>query len=284
MMPSSNVQMKIMQRINLAAKALLSKDGRSVPAGRNLTVFPDDVFITSYPKSGNTWVRFLVSNLVWSDSAPTDFFSMGERTPDIYWHTDSIMKSLPRPRFIKSHEYFDPRYPKVIYIIRDVRAVFVSYYDFLIRFGTITSNVSLNEFAKTFLRGGIDKYASWRENVLSWVRMRGEDHDRFCLIRYEDLKLKPKEALEKIVSFLKIERSELQIKTAIEMSTFTKMRELEEGIFKQGSKKPIEKDRTDIPVVRSGRINGWQEILDPKILGMIKVDCFDLLLELGYEW
>ena len=276
--------MKIQERIKLASNIIFGRKGRSIPAGRNLTVFPDDVFITSYPKSGNTWVRFLVSNLVWSDSAPTDFFSMGERTPDIYWHTDSIMKSLPRPRFIKSHEYFDPRYPKVIYIIRDVRAVFVSYYDFLIRYGTITSNVSLNEFAKTFLRGGIDKYASWRENVLSWVRMRGEDHDRFCLIRYEDLKLKPKETLGKIASFLKIERSELQIKTAIEMSTFTKMRELEERSFKQGSKKPIEKDRTDISVVRSGRINGWQEILDPKILGMIKVDCFDLLLELGYEW
>ena len=33
--------------------------------GRNLDVWPDDVFILSYPKSGNTWTRFLIANLVY---------------------------------------------------------------------------------------------------------------------------------------------------------------------------------------------------------------------------
>ena len=33
--------------------------------GRNLRVFPDDVYIVSYPKSGNTWTRFLIANLIY---------------------------------------------------------------------------------------------------------------------------------------------------------------------------------------------------------------------------
>jgi len=33
-------------------------------------------------------------------------------------------------RIIKSHEYFDPRSKKVIYIVRDPRDVALSYYDF----------------------------------------------------------------------------------------------------------------------------------------------------------
>src|SRR6266567_6631593 len=32
--------------------------------GRNMAVFPDDTFLVSYPKSGNTWARFLIANLV----------------------------------------------------------------------------------------------------------------------------------------------------------------------------------------------------------------------------
>ena len=37
---------------------------RSDIAGRDLRVFPDDAFIASYPRSGNTWTRFLMANLI----------------------------------------------------------------------------------------------------------------------------------------------------------------------------------------------------------------------------
>ncbi len=37
--------------------------GRNAP-GRSFTIFEDDAFITSYPRSGNTWTRFLVANLM----------------------------------------------------------------------------------------------------------------------------------------------------------------------------------------------------------------------------
>ena len=33
--------------------------GRQI-AGRGLTIFPDDIFLVSYPRSGNTWARFLL--------------------------------------------------------------------------------------------------------------------------------------------------------------------------------------------------------------------------------
>ena len=37
---------------------------RKLRVERDITIFPDDVFLTSYPRSGNTWTRFLVGNLV----------------------------------------------------------------------------------------------------------------------------------------------------------------------------------------------------------------------------
>ncbi len=47
--------------------------------GRNLLVYPDDVFIVSYPKSGNTWTRFLIANLLHPE-IQTDFGNINAST------------------------------------------------------------------------------------------------------------------------------------------------------------------------------------------------------------
>src|SRR5207245_11780408 len=70
------------------------------PAGRALTVFPDDIFIVSYPRSGNTWTRFLIGNLVYHDD-PVTFANVEARIPEIYLFPDRILRSLPRPRILK---------------------------------------------------------------------------------------------------------------------------------------------------------------------------------------
>ena len=49
--------------------------------GRNLRVFPDDVFLVSYPKSGNTWTRFLIANLIYPEKHP-DFANINVLVPD----------------------------------------------------------------------------------------------------------------------------------------------------------------------------------------------------------
>src|SRR4051794_3610937 len=88
------------------------------PAGRRLTVLPDDIFIVSYPRSGNTWTRFLIGNLL-SPNSPVTFANVESRIPEIYLCTDQQLRELAKPRIMKSHEYFDPRYKKIIYLVRD---------------------------------------------------------------------------------------------------------------------------------------------------------------------
>src|ERR1035438_2079637 len=76
--------------------------GRQI-AGRGLTVFPDDIFLVSYPRSGNTWTRFLLGNLI-NQSDPVRFSNVESRIPEIYFNRDRFLRQLPRPRMLKSHE------------------------------------------------------------------------------------------------------------------------------------------------------------------------------------
>lgn len=66
-------------------------------AGRQYTPFSDDVCLVAYPKSGNTWLRFLVGNLVHSED-PVTFANIESFVPSIYHNPDRILRRIPRPR------------------------------------------------------------------------------------------------------------------------------------------------------------------------------------------
>src|SRR5512135_2277356 len=94
---------------------------RGTVRGRDIEVRMHDLFLVSYPKSVNTWLRFILANLMHPDMSVT-FSNIEQLAPDIYQHSSNELKGVRDPRALKSHEYFDPRYKKVIYIVRDPRA------------------------------------------------------------------------------------------------------------------------------------------------------------------
>ena len=153
--------------------------------GRNLEVFPDDVFIVSYPKSGNTWTRFLIANLVYSDKSP-DFRNINELIPDPEALSKRHLAKVSRPRIIKTHQYFHPSYRKIIFVVRDPRDVAVSLYYFQKK-----SRVYADEFP---IDQHVKRFVFQREPALRFVGReccqlavtRGNDSE-FLLLRYEDI-------------------------------------------------------------------------------------------------
>src|SRR5580693_5329574 len=205
--------------------------GRQI-AGRGVTVFPDDVFLVSYPRSGNTWVRFLLGNLICPND-PVTFSNIESRIPEIYFNHDRFLRELPRPRILKSHECFQPHYPNVIYIVRDPRDVAVSCFHHNVKARNIPDSYPMTSFVPRFLAGEFDrKFGSWRDNVLSWTTLR-QNEARFLLLRYEDLKASPDRSLINIVAFLErcsfrnIISSPAALQQAIERSSPERMRALE---------------------------------------------------------
>ncbi|HUM05565.1 MAG TPA: sulfotransferase domain-containing protein [Terriglobales bacterium] len=250
-------------------------------AGRNLAVFPDDTFIVSYPRSGNTWTRFLVANLVYPNQAVT-FANIEQLIPDSEAMSSRYVKRIPRPRIIKSHQYFDPRYGKIIYIVRDPRDVALSYYDFARKYRQIENDYPLTSFASDFVAGRLSSsdWGTWGENVASWLYTRGSQ-PQFLLLRYEDMLRDTEAELGKISRLLGMEATPERLRTAIERSSAERMRRLEAD---QGDQWVSTKNkRSDIPFVRTASSGLWKEKLPASSALEIESAWGPLMRELGYS-
>ena len=255
-------------------------------AGRNLTVYEDDVFLTSYPRSGNTWTRFLIGNLIYQDE-PVTFLNIEARVPEIYFNSDHRMRGLPRPRILKSHECFQPFYPNVIYIVRDPRDVAVSFYHHNLKAGNIAEQYPMDDFVLRFLAAEFDRrWGSWADHVQSWLLMRQNDPG-FILLRYEDMKRDSEQQLLRIADFLRqrslhnIDSSPEKLRQAIELSSPERMRKLEK---EQGGNWVLTKStRSDKPFVRSATAGKWKSILSPASVMAIETAWGPVMRQLGYE-
>lgn len=247
--------------------------------GRNIDVFDDDLYIVSYPKSGNTWVRFMLGNLLSQTDAVT-FSNLEQKVPDIYQNPARLLTRLARPRILKSHEYLDPRYRKVIYIVRDPRDVAVSYYHYLIKMRVIAEGYPIMDYIDRFIGGRLDTFGSWRDHVGGWIGARLGRID-FLLVYYEAMLDNPGQELRKISAFLGHSANDEQIAAAVAMSSFERMRMLEQK--EAGQWIAVESGRVDKPFVRKGQSGGWKTELPVEAVAKIESVWSDLMLKLGYE-
>lgn len=269
------------RKMNKRVKSYLETVLGRKTAGRGATVFPDDIFLVGYVRSGSTWCRFLFGNYIHQDAAVT-FSNLDDLVPSIYSWPDRILRQLPR--ILKSHEYFDPRYPRVIYIVRDPRDVAVSFYFYNLKVRVIPDGYPMEEFVERFVTSTIvdyaDRFGNWEENVMSWVRMR-KGNENFCLVRYEDLLTNPVGELTKASLMLGIEPTPERIERAIKLSSAQHMHSLEKL---QWNKWMTTKDtRQDIPFVREAKSGGWRERLSEASVRIIEGAWGTSMQELGYE-
>jgi hypothetical protein len=247
--------------------------------GRSLLILPDDIFLVSFPKSGNTWTRFLLANLRFPDE-PATWANINRLIPDPTGTAKRDFDRMPRPRIIKSHECFDPRYPRVIYIVRDPRDVVLSQYHYHRKIRKLDDESPLEQFVTRFLAGETCPHGSWGQNVATWL-YTSEESPRFLLLRYEDLVADTARELTKVATFLQLTAALEQIAQAVERSSADRMRQMEK---KQTDKNDLVKgSRKDLSFVRAAGSGGWRSELPAPMVARIEAAWGPLMQRLGYE-
>ncbi len=263
--------------VKVIFKRLLGSD----IADRDLAVRPDDTFLVSYPRSGNTWTRFLIANLLHPE-VEVEFANIERLVPDTAALSSRTLKRAPRPRVLKSHQYFDHRYPKVLYIVRDPRDVALSYYQFHRKYRFINDEYPIERFVEDFVAGRLVSadWGTWAENVASWFYTRGQSRG-FLLVRYEDLKRDTERELGRIAHFLGVDAQPKLLSRAIAQSSAERMRELEGK--QQDQWVATKKHRKDIPFVGQASAGAWQQKLPAASVSLIEKAWGELMVALGYE-
>jgi len=233
----------------------------------------DDLVLVSYPKSGSTWVRFILADVLLGNGE-VGFLKVQHRLPEISASAAEHgvdFESLPSPRIIHTHAVYVPECRTVVYILRDGRDVMVSFYFHQRKFhGFGGSFLEFLEYAR--------RLSEWDEHVDSWI-FNNPTLERVCVIRYEALLADTFHEMKKLLSFGKLKCSDDELRGAIERCSFENMQriEKEKGLGYVGA------GDTDIAFIRKGGSGHWRELFGETEKSVFKERYGRTLIKAGYE-
>ncbi len=237
---------------------------------RHRGIRPSDVFVASYPRSGNTWLRFMLYEILVGQSS--SFVNIHQLVPDIGQQDAALPLLAQDGRLIKTHEPYRREYKKAIYLVRDARDVALSEFAYQKALGIIPDDFEL--YLQRFLRGQVNPFGSWVEHVNSWMKAQDDEHAKILLVRYDKLRREPEESLAAMMEFLAVNVERQTIQRAIANNSVEKMRAKE----KANPQKASAKGR----FVREGSVGGWSEAFTPAQALQFEQSTGNVLQRLGY--
>jgi Sulfotransferase domain len=234
-----------------------------------------DAFLASYPRSGTTWLRFLLYETLTGENA---------RFGDIRSAVPSVGKQgNARPvlggggRLIQTHERFYDRDRKVVYAVRDARSVVVSEYSWQQRVRVYPG--SLDAFVDDFIKGRSNPWGSWGDHIDFWRNSDCAREGHLHQVRYEDLRSDTENVFRGVLDFLEADVEPERVRSAIENNSLQAMRAKEDRAKQEGWRPTV---RDDIRFVNTGTKEGWRTKLSAEQATRIEERFGPTMRSLGY--
>lgn len=235
----------------------------------------DDLYLVEFPKSGITWLTFLVANanllLAGETHRQVTFFNILDFVPDVHVNRNISPATSHAPGFrcIKSHATYNPYYRKVVYLVRDPRNVMPSLHAFLTKLGWYGG--SLEQMIDDSRFGA----NAWAAHVRSWLDRIHPTHS-FLILRYEDLLADTAAQLRTLYRHLGWELDDQLVAKAVERSSLDRMK-LEEALFNAANP-----SLASFSFVRDGRASGPRQEMPPSVVARIEAHAAGEMTRLGY--
>jgi hypothetical protein len=269
------------------------------------------VWLASYPKSGNTWMRAFLQNLLLNPEQAADINVMDRfcySDSHIHWYekaaggsiagmlpadimaltpkTHRLMtQSKPESVFVKTHNMLANNWETptitlsetlaVIHVVRNPLDVTLSLAD---HFGFTADEAIdfLNDPSASTLQDDANvpqAYGSWSDHYNSWEKFNPQ---YYRCIRYEDMLLKPEKTFGGVMKFLGIRFPKNRLIKAIKLSSFKSLQQQEKAKgFKERSSKSEK-------FFRKGKAGQWKTELTQGQVDRIVSCHHDQMKALGY--
>jgi estrone sulfotransferase len=238
-----------------------------------------DFYLVSYPRSGNTWMRVTIAELLYQSSGDS-LKELQYYVPDVHRVTFADQVISSHFHVIKSHHPFrigskdTKTYKNVIYIIRDPRDVVISYYKYLKGRGDYQAD--FDQFFSYWLNGKVWP-GSWQEHVRSWTEANEKDLGiNLHILRYEDLLQDTRNQVCNLATILNVQVDEHLITRVVEAASVKKMRSKE----KQGM--PEHESSKNLEFISVAASNQWNEQLSSEQLNLMHHYLGDDMKRYGY--
>jgi hypothetical protein len=232
---------------------------------------PADVFVGSYPRSGSTWLSFMLLEILAGQAS--GFANTNEMLPDVGKHEAGATVLPGNGRLIKTHEPFRAEYRKAIYLVRDPRDVALSEFAYQTALGVEKND--FDTYIERFLRTGVNPFGSWIDHANSWMNAAEAQRGQILHVNFEELKQKPQEQLGRIVDFLHMPEVKERIPGAIENNSLARMKEKEKANPQRASAKGR--------FIRSGSAGGWRASFTERQAQLVQQYAGSLMARLGYS-
>jgi len=255
---------------NLIKKRLLRILNIAIPR-----VLTSDILLASYPKSGNTWLSFLIANAIIKHrniDKSVNWFNIGDVIQGIDRNLGltnfGFQGELDLPRILKTHQRNEGRFERGILLVRDPRDVLTSHFYYTKTYGL--HDMPFSDFIRSKEYG----ITNWVSHTNSWIR--NSPGFNIYTVRYEDLKLDTLNELRKITNLFGIQVSDQVLLKTIELSSKENMRMLEST-----TRSNTIQNRQEYTFVRKGEINQGKDLDESDNDYILKLSG-DVMTKLGY--